>query len=198
MFTPIRRPATLHASPGESPVTRGWKWKRRTYLRKSRRPRRLEISGEGRVLVPHEISHRTEAKWLHRLAKLIRFVDDEFTLSKINFENSYGFTISGTNHRVKYALQSQNIFRHMTRKAEQLGIKVNKRKTAMLCVSDALGFEPDAFILDEDGARIGCRKLLKALGMRFSNRSNMSQHVEHIRKSFRSRYWTLRNLKQWL
>ena len=52
MSTPIRRPAALHASPGESPVT---------YLRKSRKPRRLEISGEGRLLIPHEINHRTEA-----------------------------------------------------------------------------------------------------------------------------------------
>ena len=197
MSTPSRRPPTLHSSLCVSPVVSGCKWKK-GYMRKlKKRPKRLQTtSAEGRQLVPHEPNHRTEAKWLSRLAKLIRFVDDGFSLSKINFENSYGFLVNSVNHRVKHAIQSQNIFRHMIRRTEALGMRVNKEKTSMICVSDALAYEADAFLLDEDGGRIGCQKTLKALGMRFSNRPNMNLHVEHIRKTFRSRYWTLRNLKR--
>ena len=66
----------------------------------------------------------------------------------------------------------------------------------MICISDSLAYEADAFLLDEDGGRVGCQKSLKALGMRFSNRPNMREHVEHVRKAFRSRNWTLRNLKR--
>ena len=65
----------------------------------------------------------------------------------------------------------------------------------MMCVSDALGYEADAYILDEDQERIGCQDRMKALGMVFSNKPNMNLLVEAIRKAFRSRYWILRNLK---
>ena len=37
---------------------------------------------------------------------------------------------------------------------------------------------------------------MKILGMRFSNRPTMSEHVKWIQKSVRSRLWTLRNLKR--
>lgn len=37
---------------------------------------------------------------------------------------------------------------------------------------------------------------MKALGLRLSNRPNWNEHVAWIRKSFRSRYWILRNLKR--
>ena len=133
-------------------VVSGWNWRERGHMRKcKKKPKRLQLSAEGRQLVPKEPNHKTEAKWLERLAKLIRFVDDGFGLSKVNFENSYGFRVNNKNHRVKHALQSQNIFRHMIRRAEAIGMKVNKDKTAMICISDSLAYEAVAFLLDEDG-----------------------------------------------
>ena len=72
---------------------------------------------------------------------------------------------------------------------------VNASKTAMLCVSESLAYTADAYILDADGNHIGCTKGIKALGFCFSSRPDMSAQVEHIKKSMRSRFWTLRNLK---
>ena len=42
--------------------------------------------------------------------------------------------------------------------------------------------------IDDDMNRIGCTDNIKALGMRFLSRSNMDAHVDHVKKSFRSRY----------
>ena len=75
-------------------------------------------------------------------------------------------------------------------------MKVNATKTAMMCLSDLLAYEADAFINDADGNRIGCCKNMKILGMHFSNKPDMSAHVQWIRKTIRQRYWTLRNLKR--
>ena len=83
----------------------------------------------------------------------------------------------------------------MVRRAEELGMVVNGAKTAMICMSGATDYKADAFILDANQDRIGCTTSLKALGVRFSNRLDMEDHVQHIVKSMRSRYWTLRNLK---
>lgn len=65
----------------------------------------------------------------------------------------------------------------------------------MMCISGALNYEADAFILDAEQNRIGCTKTIKALGIRFSNRLDMEDQVKHVVKAFRARYWTLRNLK---
>ena len=67
--------------------------------------------------------------WVRSLARLLRYVDDGFGLSRINFENSFGFTVNGVKQRVKHAVQSQNVFRHLVRNAESIGMKVNARKT---------------------------------------------------------------------
>ena len=167
----------------------------RRVARMKRKKKRLNISSEGAVNVPHEPNARTEAKWVKKLAALLRFVDDGFALSKLNFENSYGFEVNGIRFRVKHAAQSQNIFRHLVRKAEEIGMVVNTKKTAMMCVSDAMGYKADAFMLDAEQERIECQDSLKVLGMKFGCRPTMEAQVDFVKKKFRARYWMLRNLK---
>ena len=103
--------------------------------------------------------------------------------------------MNGKNYRIKQAIQSQNVFRHVVRRAEDIGMVVNSNKTAIICVSGATDYEADTFILDADQNRIGCSSKIKALGVYFSNRLNMEEHVLQIIRAMRSRYWTLRNLK---
>ena len=55
---------------------------------------------------------------------------------------------------------------------------VNAKKTAMMCISGALNYKADAFILDAEQTRIGCTKSIKALGVRFSNRLDMEDQVK--------------------
>ena len=116
--TPIRRGTGRSPDPWESPILplHGTKRKKRSFFIKTRRrPRRLNITGEGRVDPPEEPNHRTEAKWRGRKGRLKRFVDDGFTLTAVNFENSIGFCVNGKFWRSKHAVQAQNIFRHLVR-----------------------------------------------------------------------------------
>ena len=73
---------------------------------------------------------------------------------------------------------------------------VNASKTAMICASGATDYVADAYLLDSDQNRVGCGQSIKALGVRFSNNLDMEAQVQHIIKSVRSRYWTLRNLNK--
>ena len=54
-------------------------------------------------------------------------------------------------HRVKHAVQSLNVFRHLVRNAEAIGMKVNIFKTTLICFSDVLASEADVYIEDGDG-----------------------------------------------
>ena len=170
----------LHELPQESPI-----------VKPSRPCKRLDYSCELRYDIPPEVNDVTEARWVHTLALLLRYIDDGFSLSKINFENSMGFMVNGVQHRIKHAIQSQNVFRHLVRRAEDIGMVVNAQKTTMVCVSDATSYEADGFILDVDQERIGCQETFKALGMRFSNKPNVDAHVDFMEKSVRSRLWTI-------
>ena len=163
--------------------------------KKKKKIRRLDTTNGLLTPVPHEPNAKTESKWKYQLAALLRYIDDGFSLTRINFENSFGMRVNGVFHRVKHAVQSQNIFRHLVRRAEEIGMVVNSSKTAMICVSDSMAYEADAFILDDEMNRIGCQKTMKALGMHFSARPDMWAQVQAIQKKFRSRYWMLRNLK---
>ena len=172
---------------------------RRLYEKRKRKRRKipaLELTIEGHQTVPDEPNDRTEARWIHTLPTLRQFIDDGFTLSKINFKNSYGFEVNGFRYGSKHAVQAQNVFRHMVKNAERLGMKVNASKTDMICVSDSLSFEAEAYILDSDGNRIGCSKSIRALGLHFSSKPNMDAQVAHIQRSVRGRFWILRNLKK--
>ena len=182
--TPARRGVHEAEPIAESPIVR----------RRAARTR-LDFSFEMRQEIPYEPNYRTESKWIAKLAALLRFVDDGFTLSKVNFENSVGFTVNGQPYRVKHAIQSQNVFRHIVRRAENIGMVVNSQKTTLVCVSDSLSYKSEAFILDSDGKRIDCQDGFKALGVHFLSTPTLQAHINSICKKFRSRYWTLRNLK---
>ena len=172
-------------SPQASPITRPPR----------RRGRRLNYTEELEEEVPPEPNHWIEAKWKASLALFLRFIDDGFCLTKLNFENSFGFKVNGQPFRVKQAIQAQNVFRHVVRRAEELGMVVNAAKTAMLCMSGALEYKADSFMLDADQTRINCASTINALGVRFSSNLDKEEQVKYITKAMRSHYWTLRNLK---
>ena len=138
--------------------------------------------------MPQEPNAVTEAKWASKLGAFLRFIDDGFGITQVNFENSFGMKVYEIFFLVKHAVQAQNIFRHIVRKAEEIGMIVNSSKTAMICVSDLLAYEADAFILDADGVRIECQSHFKAFGMHCSSRPDMGARVESISKKIKARY----------
>ena len=142
--TPSGRNRPAPWSPQASPIVRPPRIK----------GRRLNYTNELEETVPEEPNHWTESKWKAPLALFLRFIDNGFCLTKLNFENSFGFKVNGQLHKVKKAIQAQNVFRHVVRRAEALGMVVNAAKTAMICMSGATDFVANSFILDADQERI--------------------------------------------
>ena len=65
------------SAPEESPIVKAPR----------RIRKRLDYTEELHQTVPYEKNHWTEAKWKEALALFLRFIDDGFCLSKVNFEN---------------------------------------------------------------------------------------------------------------
>ena len=121
------------------------------------------------------------------------------TTEKVNFENAVEIGGAGECLPVKWkqAIPSQNAFVMTAHRAAEKGMKVNTKKTNVLCVSDALKYQPVAYI-DAGDELLESKpgSVTKMLGFTLSDRPTVKPHVKTIIKKFRQRYWTLYNLKK--
>ena len=122
-----------------------------------------------------------------------KYVDDGVQIEIINMETATMNSL-GT-RKTKHAVPSQNVFRHVVRKATARGMKVNSDKTALLCISDSLATTSAAYINDSDGNKLSTGDGLKMLGFHFDSRPTVSRHLEVLKRRFRQRTWVINHLK---
>ena len=96
------------------------------------------------------------------------------------------------------AKKSEYLFREVARIAEGAKMKVNKRKTQMLCIHAKRSVDVTSFIrLDiSNGEKITSTDTLKILGFTFNHEPNASAHVKLLIDKFYSKLWILRFLKR--
>ena len=157
--------------------------------------RRIIYSSEGDITPPPEPTTTCLGPWTAGPVEVDKYVDDNLQEESVNFENAVAVLVNGESVKIKHAVKTQNVFRHVIRRAEERGMKVNTAKTGLLCVSDSLNHKTRAYIQDSEGARIESGEKLKVLGWHFSTRPTVEAHVEVLRRRFRERYWILRHLK---
>lgn len=112
------------------------------------------------------------------------YVYDNIILEKFFFD---GIIIDENGKKVLRAPRSENLFNRITFIAKSKGMRVNDSKTVLLCISDARTYEPVAYIVERSGSRILPQKLVKILGVSFSNQSDASAHADSVCCKFRSR-----------
>lgn len=130
--------------------------------------RRILYSSEGDITSPHEPTTTCLGAWKPRPVNVDKYVDNNIQEEAVNFENAIQTTILGEELKIKHAIPTQNVFRHVIRRAKEQGMKVNTSKTGMICVSDSLNYKTSTFILDANEARIETGERLKVLGWHFS------------------------------
>ena len=164
-------------------------------LNPARQTRRIIYSSEGDITPPLEPTVTCLGAWKPWLVNIDKYVDDNIQEEAVNFENAMQVLTAGESLKIKHAIPTQNVFRHVIRRAEQRGMKANTSKTAMICISDSLNFKTSAYIYDGDGHKLQSGAKMKVLGWHFSDRPTVESHVEVMSRRFRERYWVLRHLK---
>ena len=131
-----------------------------------------------------------------KTVKVFKYVDDNVSLDKVNFGNVDMTVVAGEKFKFKLAINLQNGFRSISNKAEELGMVINKNKTQLMTISDALNHRPKAHIFDSDNNKIESVDKMNVLGFHLSDRPNVNAHVEHVVKKMKLRYWTLYHLRK--
>ena len=129
-----------------------------------------------------------------KAVKVFKYVDDNISVDKVNFGTTDAVKVGEEMIKFKLAVNLQNAFRSITRKAEEMGMVINGSKTTLLTILDALHHRPKAYILDNNNTRIDSVTSMSVLGFRLSDRPTVSAHVDYVVKALRRRYWTLFHL----
>ena len=191
-FSPIARPTTETASNDSLSSNESLNFR---FF--SHRPRRLEDTVLSERWDQEDIDNYLGVPdgWQDRPLAVKVYVDDLNNIEKVNQYTAIS-TISETKTiLLPHARKSQANFERIKSRAEEVGMKVNSSKTQMLCISSNINYNVTSYIRT-GGEEIRSTEELKILGFWFSNKPNVSLHVQKMAKKFRSRLWSLRHLKQ--
>ena len=190
----------------ESPVrargprltARDWSYMpgRRNRRRRRNLAKRINYTDEGEVTIsPEKNKKKTGLRWKAKEPRSLKYVDDNLMASKINMDSATASPGATKTIKSKHDLQTQNIFRRVVAKAESRGMKVNRYKTQILCVSDALNYVASSYLVDAEGTKIESGSNLKVLGFHLDSRPTVHAHVEALKRRMRDSTWVLRHLK---
>ena len=155
----------------------------------------MVYSSEGDLTPPVEPTTTCLGSWVAPLVEVDKYVDDNLQEEAVNVENCLVLNVLGDLHKSKHAVATQNVFRHVVRRVEARGTKVNTDKTNIICISDSQNFKVSSYFYDAEGGRIDSTDSLKVLGWNFSSRPGVEAHVDTMIRQFRERYWTLCHLR---
>ena len=158
-------------------------------------PNVVNVPSAEPTLLPAPPEHPVGTQVLVETPVLVfKYIDDILTCDKVNFGNVQTCLKNRILTKIKIAINTQNGFRSIACNSRKIGMIVNAKKTGLLCVSDALSYKAEAYILDEDGNRIDCVDSLKVLGFTFSSKPSVDAHVNSVVVRMRQRTWALRHL----
>ena len=132
-----------------------------------------------RNIPPNLNSRRIEPAWRDRPVTVRKFVDDNLQAEKLSMKEVNQYQLHGCTYRNVRAVKSEMMFRHISAKAEQQGLKVNSDKTTLLSVSGAISYQARSHIYDINNTRIDCSEKLKALGFIFNRTGDVADQVEN-------------------
>ena len=140
---------------------------------------------------PTERDYRHLPPWHTELLQVLKYVDDNIIIEKVNFDS---VPSDGDSTRTKLVARTENLFKLIVHLAESRGMKVNGAKTKSICISELKGYLPKAFFVDSTGNQVQTSSNIRILGFEFSSDIGMQAQVEEIKKGFRVRQWILTHL----
>ena len=147
--------------------------------------------------VPPWLKKPNELRWKETEARMQKYIDATLHLAVINLkEERLLVRQDGSFCKVTTAAESQNMFNHSCRRAEERGMAVNDSKTSLMCFSVARNFEAQAVLTGRNGEKIEGRDSLKFLGFTLDADCSVNSHVESLAAKIRSRTWALSHLKR--
>ena len=132
-----------------------------------------------------------------------KYIDDVSGAEKLHCGENYRSVVRDNMDEVRYihAKQGQALLDLVRSGAASKGMKLNPKKTSLLCINAARSYVPKTFLhlgseTEEEENLIISGKSLKLLGFHFDTSPTPEAHVNAILKKVRYRTWSIHNLKR--
>ena len=89
-----------------------------------------------------------------------------------------------------HARHCEKAFKNIKKNAEEIGMKINSKKTQLLCMSDSRFSNVSSHIIDDD-TKVESVTSMKILGFVFGENPNVWEHVQYIVGKFNKAIWML-------
>ena len=130
-----------------------------------------------------------------RKPDIFTYIDDANAVEKVRISGSVVNISQNKQIARVHAEKSQEIFNTVTLRANNICMRVNEKKTQLLCISSNLTSTVTSYIR-HGNEKIESTDSLKIIGFMFSNKPNVGLHVDYMIKKAKRKLWTLRHLKQ--
>ena len=132
---------------------------------------------------------------LERIIEMFKYVDDTTTVEAIlPGQGVRHISAQRPSEQVPAPLTS-SFLTELVRKALEIGMRVNCKKTQMLCLSPDNGYDTWAAV-DVGGERINCQDKMKLLGFMLGTSPGVTAHEQLLQQKFRARFWSLIHLRR--
>ena len=148
------------------------------------------------INIPPQLRQPKDPRWIERPPLKLKFIDDGAHLAKVNLQRERLLLEGGKFIKEIHDQRTQNMFDHVVKRAEERGMRVNDRKTVVVCISAATSFQARAIVYGRQEEVITSQQSLKILGFTLDSDGGFATHVANIVKKMRSRIWALNRLKQ--
>ena len=127
--------------------------------------------------------------------RTLKFVDDQVNLNKINMRKAELLVQNGNFFRNVRDKRTEDLLEHITTRAELKGMRINEKKTSLMCVSAATSFEARATVNVKQERVLGSQHL-KILGVTLDSNCTFGSHINNLSKKMRAKTWALTKLRK--
>ena len=167
---------------------------------KFNRPFVLESSdsgpGEDEEIAMREEYGANVPRWKDEPISVRKYIDDFSAVEKIANFNARMQLSTEYPKLLAEAKKSGHLFVNMSAKSTEKGMKINPRKTQVLCISASL-FQVSSFVRAGENIMSSTDTMtMKILGFMFGNKPNVGYQVDYLVLKFRRRLWSIYHLKR--
>ena len=126
----------------------------------------------------------------------VMYIDDLSIGEVHDMNTSVSLFSQRKEERRRHARICEDKFKIITENANSIGMKINEKKTQLICFSDSNFSNTKSFINIDDEDRIYSEDNMKVLGFIFSSKPGVGAHVDYMSKKFKKSLWSLHHLKR--
>ena len=136
--------------------------------------------------------------WIDKPLQVKAYIDDLNCIEKIKTPNSVCIISEDKRILKVHSPEIEIMFEFLFGRASEIGMRVNQKKTQLLCISAAVNENISSYIRPLTNGSVqetSSGRNLKILGFWFNERPTVHLHIKIMSEKFRAKLWSLRQLK---